>query len=87
MADLPEYDETVECTNPLCVHAEKNKPITGLHGLAGGGGIGPYTVCEFCGTILTKTYDSEILCESHDEDRKPVEIKDATEDSADNQEH
>lgn len=74
---LPEYDETVECENPVCVHEGKNKPLTGLYGLAGGG-IGPYTVCENCGIILTKSQDAE-LCDSHE--RKPVEIKDEPSDN------
>jgi hypothetical protein len=70
--DVPEYDETVECTNPLCVHAGA-EPMTGLHGMLGGG-MGPYTVCSMCGQLLTKSQDSELLCDSHE-----VEIKDGNE--------
>jgi hypothetical protein len=65
MPDLPEYDEFVECTNPDCVY-RKAKPVTGLHGMAGGG-MGPYTCCEICGTVLTKSQDAEILCDSHED--------------------
>jgi hypothetical protein len=70
MTDVPEYDEFVECTNPECVHV-KAKPMTGLHGMLGGG-MGPYTVCSNCGILLTKSQDKELLCDSHE-----VEIKNA----------
>ena len=80
MSDLPEYDEFVECTNPDCIY-RKAKPVTGLHGLAGGG-MGPYTCCEVCGTVLTKSQDAEILCDSHE-----VEIKDAQQTADDKADH
>jgi len=70
MADLPEYDEELQCTNPVCQHEEKTAPITGLHGMAGGG-MGPYTVCANCGMILSKSQDAEILCDSHEDDEPP----------------
>ena len=73
--DVPEYDETVVCTNPECAHIEA-PAITGLYGIAGGGGIGVYSVCEHCGTVLTKSVDPE-LCETHE----PVELKDAASDT------
>jgi hypothetical protein len=68
--DVPEYDETVTCDNPECKHIGA-PPITGLYGVAGGGGLGVYSVCEHCGTVLTKSIDPE-MCESNN----PVEIKD-----------
>jgi hypothetical protein len=73
---VPEYDEFVECTNPECVYL-KAKPVTGLHGMSGGG-MGPYTVCGNCGIVLTKSQDSEILCESHES----TEIKDGSKDES-----
>lgn len=87
--DIPEYDEAVVCENPECKHLEA-APLTGLYGIAGGGGLGVYSVCEHCGTVLTKSIDSE-MCETHenightdlmispeaiDEATKDVEIKD-----------
>jgi hypothetical protein len=59
MKDVPEYDEGVQCENPECKHVEA-EVITGLYGIAGGGGIGPYTVCEHCGVILTKSVDESL---------------------------
>jgi len=53
-ARLPEYDDTLECSE---------HPSAQIHtsfGLAGGG-YGVYSVCEECGTILSKT------CEEMDE--------------------
>jgi hypothetical protein len=64
--DVPEYDETVVCENPECKHLEA-PAITGLYGIAGGGGLGVYSVCENCGTVLTKSLDPE-TCETHNED-------------------
>ena len=69
MRDLIEYDETVECDNPLCVYG-KATVVTGLHGVIGGG-LGPYTTCSLCGTVLTKSFDKD-LCDSHDD---PEELK------------
>ena len=66
MADLPEYDEELQCTNPVCQFEERTAPITGLHGMAGGG-MGPYTVCANCGMILSKSQDPD-LCDSHEDD-------------------
>jgi hypothetical protein len=70
--DVPEYDETVTCQNPECAHLDA-PAITGLYGIAGGGGAGVYSVCEHCGTILTKSVDPE-LCETHEvrEDDEPT---------------
>jgi len=76
--DVPEYDEAITCENPECKHVEA-PAITGLYGMAGGGGIGVYSVCEHCGTVLSKSIDPE-MCETHN----PTEIKDATEDSEPN---
>ena len=73
---IPEYDEALVCDNPECKHLEA-PAITGLYGMAGGGGIGVYSVCEHCGTVLSKSFDEE-LCETHN---KPVEIKDAAKDN------
>jgi hypothetical protein len=70
---LPEYDETVECDNPVCIHAGA-KPLTGLYGMLGGG-MGPYTACDNCGAVLTKSQDAELF-DSHE-----VEIKDGRENS------
>lgn len=55
---LPEYDETVTCENPACVFVEATV-MTGLYGIVGGGGIGPYTMCENCGVVLTKSSDPQ----------------------------
>lgn len=64
--DVPEYDEAIVCENPECKHIQA-PAITGLYGIAGGGGPGVYSVCEHCGTILSKTIDPE-ACETHNED-------------------
>jgi len=50
--EVPEYNEAIMC--PEC--GEKSDVITGLYGLFGGG-LGPYTCCEKCGMIVTKSYD------------------------------
>ena len=73
--DVPEYDETIVCENPECKHLGA-PAITGLYGIAGGGGLGVYSVCEHCGTVLSKSLDPE-LCDSHE-----VEIKDAEDNQA-----
>jgi hypothetical protein len=67
--DIPEYDETVVCQNPECKHLEA-PAITGLYGMAGGGGLGVYSVCENCGTVLTKSLAPEV-CETHEDDEPP----------------
>lgn len=67
--DIPDYDETVVCENPECKHVEA-PAIAGLYGIAGGGGPGIYTVCEHCGTVLTKTIDDD-MCETHEDDEPP----------------
>jgi hypothetical protein len=69
--DVPEYDETLVCENPECKHIEA-PAITGLYGIAGGGGAGVYSVCEHCGAVLSKTVDPDPVC-----DTQTVEIKDA----------
>ena len=56
--------------NPCVSIEERTAPITGLHGMAGGG-MGPYTVCANCGMILSKSQDAEILCDSHEDDEPP----------------
>jgi hypothetical protein len=63
--DVPEYDETIVCENPECKHLGA-PAITGLYGIAGGGGLGVYSVCEHCGTVLSKSIDPE-SCDSHEE--------------------
>jgi hypothetical protein len=63
MIGTPEYDEFVECQNPQCVHV--GATIDTGFGVIGGG-IGPYTYCANCGTLLTKSQTEE-LCESHEE--------------------
>jgi len=75
--DIPEYDETVTCDNPECKHVEA-PAITGLYGIAGGGGLGVYSVCEHCGTVLTKSLDLEAndVC-----DTQAVELKDVADDT------
>ena len=69
--DVPEYDETIVCENPECKHLGA-PAITGLYGIAGGGGVGVYSVCEHCGTVLSKSIDPE-LCDSHEVEIKNVE--------------
>ena len=69
--DVPEYDEAIVCENPECKHIGA-PAITGLYGMAGGGGVGVYTVCEHCGTVLSKSIDPE-LCDSHEVEIKNVE--------------
>jgi hypothetical protein len=73
--NIPEYDEAIVCENPECKHLEA-PAITGLYGIAGGGGLGVYSVCEHCGTILTKSVDDQV-CDTHE----ATEIKDVAEDS------
>jgi hypothetical protein len=52
--DIPEYDENIVCENPVCKHIEA-AAITGLYGIVGGGGLGIYSVCEYCGFVLSKS--------------------------------
>jgi hypothetical protein len=73
--DVPEYDENIVCENPECKHLEA-PAITGLYGIAGGGGAGVYSVCEHCGTVLSKTIDPDAVCHT-----QTVELKDAETDS------
>lgn len=63
--DVPEYDENITCENPECKHIEANT-ITGLYGMAGGGGVGVYSVCEHCGAVLSKTVDDNAVCDTQD---------------------
>ena len=58
LREVPEYDEEVTCKNPECIHVEASV-LTGLYG-AFGGGLGPYTMCENCGEVLTKSEDEEL---------------------------
>jgi len=69
--DIPEYDEELKCENPECKHLEASV-IVGLYGIAGGGGSGVYSVCEHCGTVLSKSIDPE-MCDTHEvrEDDEP----------------
>ena len=91
LRDYPEYDETVTCHFTQCREIEAGV-LTGLYGMVGGGGMGAYTMCENCGLVLTKSFDPEEPCESHEnvghtdlmvspeaieEATKDVEIKDA----------
>jgi hypothetical protein len=75
--DVPEYDETIVCENPECKHLEA-PAITGLYGIAGGGGTGVYSVCEHCGTVLSKSIDPDAVCDT----QEPTEIKDEPSDQA-----
>ena len=68
--DVPEYDETLVCENPECKHIEA-QAITGLYGIAGGGGAGVYSVCEHCGAVLSKTVDPELVCDTREDDEPP----------------
>jgi hypothetical protein len=65
--DVPEYDETIVCENPECKHLEA-PAITGLYGIAGGGGLGVYSVCEHCGTVLSKSLEPVDVCDTQPED-------------------
>ena len=68
--EIPEYDEDIKCTNPLCVHSAA-EVIAGLYGLFGGGGPGSYTMCENCGAVLSKTCDTH----TRGEENESTEIK------------
>lgn len=46
---LPEFDESVPCK-----HCGPGHKVVASFGLAGGG-FGPYTVCESCSTVITKS--------------------------------
>jgi hypothetical protein len=71
MKELPEYNEDITCENPECKHIEA-QVMVGMYGLFGGGGMGAYTMCENCGTVLSKS------CDTHkDEENEPTEIKTA----------
>lgn len=48
----PPYNEAVMCPN--C--GEDADVLTGMHGIIGGGS-GPYTCCELCGLVITKSFD------------------------------
>jgi hypothetical protein len=73
--DVPEYDEAIVCENPECKHVEA-PAITGLYGIAGGGGAGVYSVCEHCGTVLSKSIDVD-ACETHEEEEEEDGHEDA----------
>jgi hypothetical protein len=78
--DVPEYDETITCENPECKHLEA-PAITGLYGVVGGGGIGVYSVCEHCGTVLSKSIDPDAVRDTQEDIGNKKEIEDhATED-------
>jgi len=69
--ELPEYDENLVCSNPECRHLQA-EVVFGLYGMFGGGGLGRYTMCEHCGTVLSKS------CDTHrDQENEPTEIKTA----------
>lgn len=53
--ELPRFDLSVKCTKPDCVW-KKAEPSPG-YGMFGGG-LGPYTICENCGTVLTKSQEN-----------------------------
>ena len=55
--EIPEYNEAVMC--PTC--GELGNVISG-YGLIGGG-CGPYTMCDRCGDLLTKSQDEEAKIE------------------------
>lgn len=65
---LPEYDESIQCSYTECREIEA-QVLTGMYGMFGGGGPGAYTMCEHCGTVLSKT------CDTHEEPYEPTEIK------------
>ena len=69
MIDLPEYDDSIRCTNPECVHKEAG--IISGYGMIGGGGLGGYTMCDNCGQVLSKTPDVSHL----EKNNEPTEIK------------
>ena len=50
--DPPEYNVAIMC--PDC--GEKSD-VMELYGIIGGG-LGPYTMCDRCGMIVTKSFDS-----------------------------
>lgn len=54
--ELPQFDPTVRCTKPDCVW--EKACVTIGYGIFGGG-IGPYTICDGCGVVLTKSQDLE----------------------------
>jgi hypothetical protein len=72
--DVPEYDEAIVCENPECKHIGA-AAITGLYGIAGGGGVGVYSVCEHCGTVLSKSLDPEVSCDSNEDLGSDIRIK------------
>lgn len=57
--EVPEYDENITCTNPECIAIEA-EVLGGLYGIVGGGGVGAYTMCEHCGTLLSKSLDPSV---------------------------
>lgn len=71
-ADTPEFDEALNC--PEC--GDKANVLSG-HGIIGGG-IGPYTMCEHCGFLISKSQDED-LCDSHE----AVELKDVEDNKTD----
>lgn len=65
--ELPEYDETLKC--PTCPPGMGNV-FLGMYGLFGGGGPGRYTLCSYCGQVISKS------CDTHKEQvNEPTEIK------------
>jgi len=51
--DVPEYDEKLKC-----IEHPHGVVLTG-YGLIGGG-IGPYTFCQSCGYVISKSLDLEM---------------------------
>lgn len=70
----PEFDESLSCP-----HCGSNDKHTG-YGMIGGG-IGPYTLCANCGVLISKSQDSEAMCDSHEEK------SDGREDTPDNKDN
>lgn len=50
--EIPQYDPRL-----LCVACGDKTRIVEGYGVLGGGGIGPYTFCDNCGHVITKSYE------------------------------
>jgi hypothetical protein len=52
--EIPQYDPRLLCV--AC--GDKTKIVEGF-GVFGGGGVGPYTLCDNCGHIITKSHEEK----------------------------